>query len=225
MWLTVLLMGLVAAIDPLRIATTVFMVSKRRAARQLLAYVIAGSAVGMIAGAMILFVLKGVGIGNGGGLPSGVEIPLCLLAVLFAAVTVRAIANKVRGRARPPAPGAAAEPADVAPGIEQWSVFRRLPSPIRRVITSESALVGWIVGGIIALPSPYYLATIAGILAAPAGVPTAVAALVTFNVLSFLLAGVSFVSFSLAPEATRRRVQQLYVRTYVSVRKIVTGRW
>ena len=71
------------------------------------------------------------------------------------------------------------------------------------------------------MPTAYYLAAIAAILGAGAGVATSVAALIVFNVIAFALTEVFLVSFLWAPEATRERIRGLYVWTHDHHRLVV----
>jgi len=79
------------------------------------------------------------------------------------------------------------------------------------------------------VPTAYYLAAIAAILKSGSAAGTQVAALVVFNVIAFAQAEIPIVSFGIAPEATRRRIDQLYAwvgdhqRSFVAVLAGVVG--
>ncbi len=60
------------------------------------------------------------------------------------------------------------------------------------------------------MPSAHYLTATAAILTAGASDRTAVAALLPFNVVAFALTEIPMVSFLVAPDATRARVDRLY---------------
>ncbi|HME76012.1 MAG TPA: GAP family protein [Mycobacterium sp.] len=232
MWFTVILMAIVAAVDPMRVATIVVILARRRPVRHLVAYLIGGFGVSLIVGAVILFALEGVGVGSRSGIPAEIEIAVGVLALLAAALVGSGIADKVRSRRQARRITAGGEDADtttttattsaVPQGIEQLAAFQKLPGPIQKVLRSESAWVGWIAGVAIGMPSAYYLAAIAAILGAGAGVTSSVAALIVFNVIAFMLSEVFLVSFLSAPEATRERVHQLYVWTQDHHRLVVT---
>ena len=98
-----------------------------------------------------------------------------------------------------------------------------MPGPIQQVLEIESTLVAWILGGVVARPTAYYLAAIAALVGAGAGVAPSVAALIVFNLIAFILAEVFLVSFLRAPEATRKRVDQLWVWTQVNHRPVVAS--
>src|SRR5271166_3929685 len=98
MWFTVILMAIVAAVDPMRVATIVVILARRRPVRHLVAYLIGGFGVSLIVGAVILFALEGVGVGSRSGIPAEIEIAVGVLALLAAAQVGSGIADKVRSR-------------------------------------------------------------------------------------------------------------------------------
>jgi hypothetical protein len=73
------------------------------------------------------------------------------------------------------------------------------------------------------MPPAYYLAAIAAILNSGGGPGPQIAALVVFNLIAFALAEIPMVSFLIAPEATRARVDQLYDWMNTHHRVIVTA--
>lgn len=225
MWLTVVLMAIVAAVDPIRIAAIVVILSRRRPVRHLVAYLVGGFGVSLMVGAVVLFVLEGIGIGSGSGIPGEIEIGVAVLALLVAALVGTGIADKIRSRTSksPPTAGGTSATAEVPQGIEQLAAFQKMPKPIQKVLKSESAWVGWIAGVAIGMPSAYYLAAIAAILGAGVGTTAAVAALILFNVIAFALAEVFLVSYLAAPDATRERVRNVYLWTQQHHRAVVAG--
>ena len=60
MWVTVILMAIVAALDPMRVAALVVILARRQPVRHLVAYLIGGFGVSLFVGAVVLFVLDGV---------------------------------------------------------------------------------------------------------------------------------------------------------------------
>jgi hypothetical protein len=85
-----------------------------------------------------------------------------------------------------------------------------LPQPVQNAVLGESAWVACIAGVAVGIPSVYYLAAIAAILAADVRLGSSIAALVVFNVIAFILTEISIVSFVRAPVATRKWVDRLY---------------
>ena len=229
MWLTVILMAVVAALDPMRVAALVVILARRQPVRHLVAYLIGGFGVSLIVGAVVLLVLGGAGVGSGSGIPPEIEIAVGVLALVVAALVGSGIADKLRsrrhaGHVTPDGGGAgptATTTTEVPQGIEQLAAFQKLPGPMQKALRSESAWVGWIAGVAIGMPTAYYLAAIAAILGSGADVATSVAALIVFNVIAFALTEVFLVSFLQAPEATRERVRRLYVWTHDRHRLVV----
>jgi len=227
--LTVVLMAVIAWIDPMRIAAIVVILSRRQPVRHLVGCLVVGFGVSLITGAVILFVLEGVGVGSGSGIPAEIEIAVAVLALLVAALVGSGIAERVRAkrRARRSTVGGAetgttTTTAEVPRGIEQLAAFQKLPGPIQRALKSESVWVAWIAGVAIGMPSAYYLAAIAAILGAGAGVASSVAALLVFNIIAFVLTEGFLVRFLVAPDATREHVDRLYLWTRNHHRLVVT---
>ena len=214
MWGTVLLMAVVAGVDPARIAAVVFILSRARPMRLLIAYFIGGFGISLIIGAVVVFVLKDIGIGKNSSIPPEIEIAVGALALLAAALVGTGLAARLRDQvqSRHPKAAVAGQPAnpDRRPGIEQLPGFARLPARAQAALQSESPWVAWVAGLAVGMPTAYYLAAIAAILKSGAGVSTQVGALLVFNVVAFALAEIPIVSFWAAPEATRKRVDQLY---------------
>jgi hypothetical protein len=216
MWATVLLMAAVAAVHPARVAAVVFMLSRARPMRLLVAYFIGGFGLSLIVGVVVAFLLKDVGIGQGSSVPPGIEIAVGVLALLAAVLVGSGLAARLRDRLQARNPKAhgpdtsGPEMGGARPGIERPPGFDRLSPRAQAALKTESPWVAWIAGLAVGLPSAYYLAAIAAILKSGGGTAPQVAALVVFNVIAFALAEIPIVSYSLAPDATSARVHQLY---------------
>jgi hypothetical protein len=74
----------------------------------------------------------------------------------------------------------------------------------------------------IAMPTAYYLAAIAAILKSGVGTGGQVGALLVFNLIAFAVAGIPLVSFAVAPDATRARIDQLYGWVTTHQRTVIT---
>jgi Sap, sulfolipid-1-addressing protein len=59
------------------------------------------------------------------------------------------------------------------------------------------------------MPTAYYLAAIAAILKSGVGTAEQIGALLVFNLIAFAVAEIPLVSFAIAPDATRARLDQL----------------
>jgi Sap, sulfolipid-1-addressing protein len=233
MWLTVVLMGIVAAMAPMRIAAIVMILSRRQPVRHLLAYLIGGFALSLAVNAVILFALEGVGIGRRSRIPGGIEIAVGVLALALAALVASGKADKLRRKrkhqkapAQLPTDGGHDTPtaaAEAPQGIHQLAAFQKLPGPVQQGLKSESTLVAWILGGAVARPSALFLAAIAAIVGSGAGVAPSVAALIVLNLTAFILAEAFLIGFLGAPEATRRRVDRLWEWMQVHHRFVVAS--
>lgn len=210
MWSAVLLMAIVAGADPVRFGLVVFMLSRTRPMPLLLAYFIGGFGINLAVGAGIVFVWRDAGLATSGSSSGEVEIAVGLLALLVCALAAGGFLPWLRRRMRTPQPGGAA-PAGGRPGLEQLPGFTRLPTRAQAALESGSIWVAWLAGLGMGVPTPYYLAAIEAMLTSGAAVGPQVAALVVFNIVGFAVAEVPILSFWLAPDATRERVDQLYL--------------
>ena len=133
-WVTVMLMAVVAALDPMRVAALVVILARRQPVLHLVAYLIGGFGVSMIVGAVVLFVLDGVGVGGGSGIPPGIEIAVGVLALVVAALVGSGIADKLRSRrhAGHVTADGAVSTTEVPQGIEQLAAFQKLPGPMQK---------------------------------------------------------------------------------------------
>jgi hypothetical protein len=209
MWATVVLMALVAGRGPARIAAVIVISSKSRPVRLFAAYLAGGFGVSLIVGAMVLFVLEGMGVGLRAGLPPYIDIVVGVFALVVAVVVGGGVVGRVRSKIRRRA-AAETVAGQASRGIERLPAFHKLPQPVQNAVLGESVWVACIAGVAVGMPSVYYLAAIAAILSADARLGSSIAALVVFNVIAFILTEISIVSFVRAPIATRKWVDRLY---------------
>jgi len=227
MWGTVLLMAVVVAVDPAQVGAVAYVLSRPGAMRLLAAYFIGGFGVSLIAGAVVLFVLGEAGFGKNSSIPPEIEIAVGALALLFAALLGSGVAGRLRDRAR--SRRASDEPADRTagaddgrPNLEKLPGFDKLPRRLQSALHNDSPWIAWIYGVAFGVPSAYYLAAIAAILKSGAGTSGQVIALLVFNLVAFAIAEIPLVSFAVAPQATRARLNQLYAWTSTHQRLVVT---
>jgi len=88
MWSTVLLMAIVAGLQPVRIGVVAFMLSRPRPMRLLVAYFVGGFVVSVTLGALVVFVSRDAGLGAGFSNAGGIEIVVGLIALLVGALVV-----------------------------------------------------------------------------------------------------------------------------------------
>jgi hypothetical protein len=227
MWGTVFLMAVVAGADPARIGAVAYILTRSSPMRLLVAYYVGGFGVSLIVGGVIVFVLGEAGIGKKSSVPPEIEIAIGALALLVAVLVGSGIAARVRDRAQARHPGehggdkpptAQSEP----PGIEKLPGFEKLPQRAQDVLRSESPWIAWIAGVAVGMPTAYYLAAIAAILKSGTGAGGQVAALLVFNFVAFAVAEIPLVSFVIAPDATRARLDQLYKWVTTHQRLVIT---
>ena len=227
MWGTVLLMAVVVAVDPGQVGAVAYILSRERALRLLVAYFIGGFGVSLIAGGVILFVLGQAGLGKSSSLPPEIEIAVGALALVVAALVGTGLAGRLRQRAR--LRRATSEPPDKParvgqgrPSVEQLPGFDKLPHRLQDALHNESPWIVWAYGVAVGMPSAYYLAALAAILKSGAGTSAQIGALLVFNFVAFAIAEIPLVSFALAPEATRARLDQFYTWISTHQRIVVT---
>ena len=185
MWGTVLIMAVVAGVDPARIGAVAFILSRPKPMGLLGAYLFGGFGVSLIAGGLIVFVLGESGIGKSSSVPPEIEIAVGGLALVVSVLVATGIAARIRDRvqARRPRPDGASQQGsgDEHTGIEKVPGFEKLPDHVQDVLRSESPWVAWIAGVAVGMPSAYYLAAIAAILKAGTSTGAEIAALLVFS--------------------------------------------
>jgi len=228
-WGTVLLMAVVAGADPVRIGAVAFMLTRTKPMRLLLGYFVGGFGLSLIIGAVVVFVLKDINVGGSSSVPPEIEIAVGALALLVAVLVGTGVSARLRDKAQTRHPevhlpdlDSPASP-DGPPGIESMPGFDKLPGRVKTALSKESPWVAWIAGLSVGMPTAYYLAAIAAILKSGVGAGTQIAALVVFNLIAFAQAEIPIVSFLIAPEATRTRIEQMYAWVSSHQRLVLTA--
>jgi hypothetical protein len=227
MWATVLLMAVVVAIDPGQVGAVAYILSRQRAMRLLIAYFLGGFGVSLISGGVILFILGQADLGKSSSIPPEIEITVGALALAVAALVGSGVAGRLRDRAQ--RRRAVDKPRDRPPRadsgrdrVEQMPGFDKLPHRLQDALHNESPWTVWIYGVAVGMPSAYYLAALAAILESGVVTGAQIGALLAFNLVAFAIAEIPLVSFALAPEATRARLDQLYTWISTHHRLVVT---
>ncbi len=215
MWGTVLLMAVVAVLDPVGIGVVAYLLSRPNPTPRLVAYLIGGFGVSLIAGGVVVFALGGAAVGKSSSVPPEIEIAVGALALLVAALVATGIAARLRDRAQARHPGSHDSDGPVTPepersGVEKLPGFEKLPQRAQNALRSDSPWIAWVVGVALGLPGAYYLAAIAAILKSGVGTGGRIAGLVVFNLILFAVAEIALVSFLVTPETTRARLEQLH---------------
>ncbi len=204
MWSTVLVMAVVAAVDPLRIGVVAFMLSRSRPVRLLLPFFLFAFTANVAVGAAVVFVFKNVSGDGGRTMPPSLEIGIGVVALAIAVLSVTGVLERLvtRVRARRAAPAAATD--DSVPGLS------KLPAGMQAALRGEAPWAAGLLGLINGFPTPYYLAAMAAALTSGAVVTEQMAAMVVFNLVGFLAAIIPIISFWVAPAATRSGVERIY---------------
>lgn len=221
-------MAVVAGVDPTRIGAVVFILSRSKPMRLLLAYFIGGFGLSLIIGFVVLFVLKGFDVGKKSSAPPEILIAVGALALLAAVLVGTGVSARLRDMLQARHPQANVPSldrpanADESRSIEQMPGFAKLPKRAQTALQSESPWVAWVAGLAVGMPSAYYLAAIAAILNAGVGVGWQISAIFVFNILAFVAAEIPIVGYAIAPDATRNRVDELYSWVNARHRLVVT---
>ncbi|WP_109750971.1 GAP family protein [Mycolicibacterium fortuitum] len=205
MWSTVLVMAVVAAVDPLRIGVVAFMLSRSRPVRLLLPFFLFAFTANVAVGAAVVFGFKNVTGDGGQTMPPGLEIGIGIAALAIGALSITGVLERLvmRVRTRRSAPVADPE-ADAPPGLS------KLPGGMQTALRGEAPWAAGLLGLINGFPTPYYLAAMAAALTSGAAVTEQMAAMVVFNLVGFLAAIIPLISFLVAPSATRSAVERIY---------------
>jgi len=220
-------MAVIAGLGPQRIASVVFILSRTRPIRLLLAYVLGGFGMTLIFGGVILFVLAEAGVGPSSVVPPEIEIAVGMVALVVAALVASGLAARVRDRSRsrhrrergvvaggPPTSGRQRD-------VTQLPGYERMPRRVQAALESESPWIAWVAGVMVGLPNLYLLAAIAAILDAGVETSSQIGALTVFSLVAFLHAVIPLTSFLVAPEATRDIADRLYAWLNAHGRRVV----
>ncbi|MCV7281575.1 GAP family protein [Mycolicibacterium flavescens] len=192
MWITLLVMAVAVSLEPFRVGMTVLMINRPRPARQLLAFLTGGFAMGIAVGLVALFLLRPALGGSDSTLPV-VQIVVGAVLLVNAALVVAGVWS--RGL-------------DAANLTE--SRFGPLTARARRVLEGRSLWTATVAGLGIALPSVDYLAALALIAASGAATTVQLGALLVFNVVAFALVEIPLLCYLVAPHRTRAALSALY---------------
>lgn len=229
MWGTVLVMAIVAAADPLRVGVVAYMLSRVHAMRLLVPFFLVGFTINVAVGAAVVFGFRNTALGDGRAaspiLEIGIGVAAVTIAVLSATGVLDALIGRVRRKRAAVVPGGSAEPGEKEPEpptLDSLPIISKLPDGIKSALRGEAAWAAALLGLTNGFPTPYYLAAMAAALTSGAAVGQQMAALVVFNVIAFAAALIPLISFWIAPDATRVRVEQLYTTMKAHQRLVVT---
>ncbi|NTY60336.1 hypothetical protein FEG63_12340 [Mycolicibacterium sphagni] len=217
MWSTVLLMGLVGTIDPLRVGVGAFLLSRPSPARPLAVYFVVGFTLNIVIGEAVLAGGRAL-LGTQRTIPGQVEIVVA--GLLFTIGLIAALSGWLLS-AFGKSPEPASEASDID-GLAQVPLFARLPDRIQNTLRGDSVWLPVTLALCTASPGAHYLATMAAIFAADAAAGPRLAALIVFNLGEFAAALIPLACLWVAPEATRAFVDRVNAWVKIHHRLMLT---
>ena len=212
MWSAVLVLSLIAAIDPIRIGIVVLLISRPRPMVSLLAFWLGGMSAGSAAALVLVLYLRDLTLSVMRALFSAVSSPVAahvrvaigVLAVLIAGL----IAARFRVRQHAPVRLTGDERSVLVLEPNTRTGSNRLS--IRRQLEDGSLAVAFIAGVGWATPPVEYLAAIIAILASGAAATAQVSAALMFTLVAFTVAEIPLMSYLAMPEKTVAVVLRLH---------------
>jgi Sap, sulfolipid-1-addressing protein len=96
----VALLGAAAAVQPPLVAAVAYRLTRERPVHLLTVYLLGGLGLTLIVGAVVLFVLEGVGVGSGSSVPPEIEIVVGAVALVVAVAVSTGTTDRLRDRAQ-----------------------------------------------------------------------------------------------------------------------------
>jgi hypothetical protein len=215
----VIVLSLLAAIDPVRIGITAFLISRPKPMLNLLAFWFGGMAAGIGAALAALLLLRGLTLSlmrvvvssTGSPIAGYVQVAVGALAVSFAAVLLA----RFWAHQRPPVPVAAGGSPVLLLEPNRPPAAVRLS--IRGRLEGGSLLVAFVAGVALATPPVEYMAAILAIVASEPATLAQLGAALFFTVVAFTVVEVPLITYLTAPVQTLAFVQRL--NDWISARR------
>jgi Sap, sulfolipid-1-addressing protein len=208
----VLMLALIAAIDPIRIGIVALLISRPRPMANLLAFWLGGMSAGIAAALVLLLFLRDLMLSVVRVVVSAISSPVvahiqvavgALAALISALMAARSFAYQGA-----PVPAAGGGRSDLTLEPNTRSGSSRLS--IRRQLEDGSLAVAFVAGVGWATPPVEYLAAIIAILASRATAAMQISAALTFTLVAFTVAEVPLISYLATPAKTQAAVQRLH---------------
>jgi hypothetical protein len=210
----VLVLSLLAAVDPVRIGITALLISRPRPMRNLLAFWAGGMAAGIGAAlGLVLYlrvftlsVLAVVESASSGLVGVYIQVALGLLAVSFAGLLIGRYRARRRASMSMAAGGASVLGADSATPTTSGPTASGPTTPgrlsVRRQLEGGSWVAAFVAGVALATPPVEYLAAIVAIMGSEPSTPAQVGSAIMFTVVAFTVVEVPLVTYLTAPAQT-----------------------
>ncbi|HEY3994516.1 MAG TPA: GAP family protein [Mycobacterium sp.] len=210
----VLLLALVAAIDPVRIGIAALLISRARPMRNLFAFWLGGVTTGIALALTVLLGLHGFALSVTRVLVSVTSRPVIAHAQVAIGVFALQIAALIAAQswARQPTAAPAAGGGASAPLQEPNARNGSSRSWIRGQLERGSLVSAFAAGIAMAAPPVEYLGAIVAILASGAGTASQVSAALTFTLVAFAVAEVPLLSYLATPAKTQAVLLRLHDR-------------
>jgi hypothetical protein len=209
-----LLLALYAALYPTLLAVVVILLAQARPRRLLTVYLIGGMSVSIGAGLVIVFVLSGSGLLNGGessGTSWKADLTVGGLALLAAVALALRADERMRERRRR---RRGHKPKVEHQHEEPWS---------QRILARGSMPLVFGAALVINLPGAAYLIALKDIAAGDYSTAVQIALVLGFNLIMFVLAEVPLVGLWVAPERTNALVHRMNTWAAGHGRKVAIG--
>ena len=207
MYSAVLVLSLAVAMDPVRIAITVLLLSRPRPMVNLLAFWLGGMAAGITTALVALLFLRDFALSMMRDVLSAVSSPIVAHIQVAIGVLAVLIAASFWARQSAPVPVTGADPSVLVLEPNTPAGSGRLS--IRGHLEGGSLVVAFVAGLALATPPVEYLAAIIAILASGATAAKQVGAALMFTLVAFTVVEVPLVTYLTTPEKTLAVVQRL----------------
>jgi Sap, sulfolipid-1-addressing protein len=206
----VLVLALVAAMDPVRIGIAALLISRPRPMLNLLAFWLGGMAAGIAAPLVVLFLLRDFTLSVMRVMVTAVANPTVAQIQVAIGVTAVPITALIAARVwtRPRAPAPAGGEASV-PVRKPKTPTGSNPLSIRGPLEDGSPVMAFVAGLALATPPVEYLAAITAILASGAATAAQIGAALIFTLVAFTVVEVPLISYLATPAKTLAVVQRL----------------